>query len=87
MATVNGALTILTFFIFRVMNTPLTVLLYAAQNHDWDVLAAMWTMRPVCHVTLALEFVLQVYWFSGLIRIAGSTVAARNWDWGKIRSE
>ncbi len=75
LATIIGALGVLTFFIFRLLNTPLTILLFAAQQHDWDLLAAASAMKPMCHVALGLEFLLQLYWFSAIVVVAANAIS------------
>ena len=65
----NGALLVVVFFLVRIANTPLVLLLYSAQHHNWDFFKALSSMRLICHFFLAGEFVLQIYWFMQLLRI------------------
>ena len=67
---VNGAALVAVFFLVRVTNTPLTLLLYSAQHHRWKVLQALLAMRPVCHLLLLAELLLQLYWFSLVLSTA-----------------
>lgn len=64
---VNGILLVCVFFIVRVANTPLTLLLYSAQHHHWNVYQGLSAMRPVCHIMLVADLTLQVYWFTKLL--------------------
>jgi len=71
---VNGALLLVSFFTVRILNSPLSFLAYAVQYHDWDVVAAAAAMRPFCHIMLVLEYALQVYWFTIIVKLALNTV-------------
>ena len=71
---VNGVFLLVTFFIVRLLNTPLSFLAYAAQYHSWDVVAAVKAMKPICHTCLILEYALQVYWYSAIVKLAHSVV-------------
>ena len=75
--TVNGAVLVFLFLASRVMFVPITVTIYAAQYHQWDVLQALRHMRAVCHLANALQLGLQTYWFVLLLRLAVRVV--RGW--------
>ena len=64
----NGPVLICVFFLVRVANTPLTLLFYSAQHHQWDLYKALSAMRPICHILLTAELSLQLYWFSMIVR-------------------
>jgi hypothetical protein len=64
---VNGAALVCVFFLVRVANTPLTLLLYSAQHHHWNVYHALRAMSFICHTTLAAELALQTYWFTQIL--------------------
>ena len=67
---VNGAALVVVFFIVRVASTPLTLLLYAAQHHSWNLREALSEMRLICHVMLSTELTLQLYWFFQILSTA-----------------
>jgi hypothetical protein len=58
---VNGAALVLLFFLVRIASTPLTLLLYSSQHHDWSLVRALSAMRPICHLMLSAELTLQLY--------------------------
>ena len=66
----NGAALVLVFFLVRVANTPLTLLLYSAQHHGWSLWQALSAMRAICHLLLTAELVLQTFWFSQILSTA-----------------
>ena len=76
--TLNGALLIVVFLIVRVLFVPITVAIYAAQYHRWDIPEALGKMRGICHLCNLLQFSLQLYWFVQLLRLAGHVV--RKWS-------
>ena len=67
---VIGAALVLVFFLVRVANTPLTLLLYAAQHHHWSLYRALSAMRLICHSMLVAELTLQLHWFSQILSVA-----------------
>ena len=64
---VNGAALVCVFFLVRVTNTPLTLLLYSAQHHHWNVYHALSAMSFICHTALSAELALQSYWFTQIL--------------------
>ena len=74
---VNGALLIITFLASRILFVPISISIYAAQYHGWDVMQALRSMRIVCHLGNALQFCIQFYWFLLLLRMAARVV--RGW--------
>jgi len=66
----NGGVLVVVFFLARIANTPLTLLFYAAQHHNWSLLNAFSSMRLICHAFLAAELALQLYWFIQILRAA-----------------
>ena len=72
--TLNGALLILFFLVFRVLFVPITVTIYAAQYHQWDVVQALGRMTRICHLCNAIQFCLQLYWFVCLLQLAARVV-------------
>lgn len=66
---VVGVLFVLVFFAVRILSTPFCLVLFAAQHHGWDMWAALGAMRPYCHLGLAAEFSLQMFWFSKALRV------------------
>jgi hypothetical protein len=70
----NGALLILLFLTSRVMFVPITVTIYAAQYHQWNLVTAMSTMRVICHLGNALQCCFQTYWFVLLVGLAARVV-------------
>lgn len=63
----NGAALVCVFFLVRVANTPLTVLYYSAQHHNWNLYQALSAMTTTCHTMLVAELTLQLYWFSQIL--------------------
>ena len=59
---------------------PISVSIYAAQYHRWDVMQALRSMRMICHLCNALQFCIQFYWFVLLLRMAARVVGG--WLWG-----
>lgn len=74
---VSGAFLIIVFLVARIMNVPITVTIYAAQYHKWDLLQALSSMKTICHIGNAIQFSLQMYWFVLLLRLAVRVV--RGW--------
>lgn len=72
--TINGVFLILLFWASRVMFVPVTVTIYAAQYHHWDLVLALRSMRIICHIGNALQFCFQAYWFVLLVRLAWRVV-------------
>lgn len=66
----NGGVFVVVFFLVRITNTPLTLLFFAAQHHNWSLLNALSSMRLICHMFLAAELTLQLYWFTQILRAA-----------------
>ncbi len=62
----------------RVCFVPITVTIYAAQYHQWNLLEAMGRMQTICYVCNLLQFSFQLYWFVQLVRLAGQVV--RGWS-------
>ncbi|CAI7995176.1 TLC domain-containing protein 3A [Geodia barretti] len=67
---VNGVALVLLFFLVRIASTPLTLLFYSSQHHDWSLVQALSAMRPICHLMLSAELTLQLYWFSQILSTA-----------------
>lgn len=57
------------FFIVRILNVPFTLLVYAAQYHNWDIVSALLRLRIVCYIAIFLQYILQIYWFVLIIRL------------------
>lgn len=76
--TVNGALLILVFLLVRTLFVPISVSIYAAQYHHWDLLRALGSMKWICHTCNLMQFSLQLYWFVLLLRLAVGVV--RGWS-------
>lgn len=76
--TLNGALLVMVFLIVRVFFVPITVSIYAAQYHNWNLFQALGTMKPICHLCNFLQFSFQFYWFVLLVRLTGAVV--RSWS-------
>ncbi len=76
-AIVNGSLTIVTFFICRIANTPLVIIYYAYQYHDGHLFSALQAMQPICFIVIILEMSMEIYWFLAIIRIGLQTLNSR----------
>ena len=76
--TLNGALLVVVFLLVRVLFVPITVSIYAAQYHQWDIFEALGRMTRICHLCNLLQFSFQFYWFIQLVRLASSVV--RSWS-------
>lgn len=83
--TINGAFLIFLFLASRVMFVPITVTIYAAQYHHWDLLQALGNMKVICHICNALQFCFQTYWFVLLVRLARSVVRGWFQSAGEVR--
>ena len=46
------------------------MLVYAAQYHNWNLLAALRKLRLVCYVSIILQYCLQFYWFILIMKLA-----------------
>ncbi len=57
---------------------PLCVVVFAAQYHDWDLVAVLVRMRWTCYAGITVVIVMQSYWFLTLLRMAGGTIKK---DW------
>ena len=60
----------ITFFVCRIINSPLFFLLFAWQHHALDFIAAARSMKLVCYIFVGLEMALEIYWFYGILRLA-----------------
>ncbi len=54
----------------RILNIPFVLLVYAAQYHNWNIVAALRKLRVVCYVAILLQYCLQLYWFNLILRLA-----------------
>ena len=67
---INGILLVVIFFIVRILNIPFTLTVYAAQYHSWDIVAALYHLRVVCYMFISLQYVMQIYWFCLIVKLA-----------------
>ncbi len=54
----------------RVLNIPLTFLLFSAQYHNWNIFAAFVALYPICHVFNFLQMLLQFSLFLSIFHVA-----------------
>ena len=66
----NGFLLVFVFFVVRILNIPLVLMVYAAQYHNWNIVAALQRLRLVCYVSIILQYFLQFYWFIKIVKLA-----------------
>ena len=71
---INGLILLISFLLVRVLYTPLAILIYAGQYHNWNIWSALNSMYPVCHFSNSVQFVLQTYWYLAIVSIALGTV-------------
>ena len=71
----NGILLLLLFFVMRILNYPIAVLVYAAQYHNWSIWSALKNLYPMCHILSVLQTSLQAFWFYKIIVIGASALA------------
>lgn len=71
----NGFLLVFVFFVVRILNIPFTLMVYAAQYHSWNIVAALRRLRLVCYIAIGLQYVLQFYWFILIVKLALKSLA------------
>ena len=67
---INGLVLLTSFLLVRVLYSPLAILIYAGQYHNWNIWSALKAMYPVCHFFNTVQFLLQTYWYLAIVNIA-----------------
>lgn len=67
---VNGVSVVLVQFVVRILNWPATIVVYAAQYHNWDIVAAVKSLYTLCIVCTVTWQVLEIYWFWLIIQLS-----------------
>ena len=73
---VNGAIGVVSYLLCRIAKWPLVVLILAAQQHHYNVVAAAMTLRTTCWVGMGLDMAFCLYWFVRIIDLASRTLKA-----------
>ena len=73
---INGAVGIIFFFLCRVIKWPLVILLYAAQYHNYSMIAALMNLHKVCWICTGLDMALCLYWFKRILEVASKSFKA-----------
>ena len=68
----NGVSLILVQLVVRVLNWPIVILIYTAQYHNWDFIAAFNSLYIVCIVSTTTWQVLELYWFYLILKLAAN---------------
>ena len=74
---VNGIILILLFFVMRILNYPIAVLVYAAQYHNWSIWSALKNLYPLCHTLSAIQFAFQAFWFYQIFRLGAKAILSK----------
>ena len=75
---VNGIALIVLFFVMRILNYPIAVLVYAAQYHHWNIWSALKALYPMCHILSAIQFSFQAFWFYQIFRLGAKAILSKN---------
>ena len=57
------------FFTVRILNIPFALTVYAAQYHNWEIMATLYQLRLVCYISIILQYILQIYWFILILKL------------------
>ena len=71
----NGFLLVAVFFVVRILNIPIVLLIYAAQCHNWNLIAALRKLKLICYFSICLQYTLQFYWFIKIVKLALMSLA------------
>jgi len=74
---INGIILFTLFFIVRILNYPIAVLVYAAQYHGWNIWSALKGLYPLCHILSAVQFSFQAFWFYQIFRLGAKAVLSK----------
>lgn len=66
----NGFLLVFVFFVVRILNIPFAITVYAAQYHNWNFISALLRLRLVCYIFIGLQYIMQLYWFILIVKLA-----------------
>lgn len=75
---VNGYLLVVAFFVVRILNIPFVILVYAAQYHNWSIMEALYHLKISCYVFIILQYCLQIYWFTLILKLALRSLSERS---------
>ena len=73
----NGIILLLLFFVMRILNYPIAVLVYAAQYHNWSIWSALKNLYPMCHTLSAIQFAFQAFWFYQIFRLGAKAILSK----------
>ena len=68
----SGVAVVVVQFVFRILDWPACILLYAAQYHNWDVIKAIYGLHAICIVSIVFWQVMETYWFVKVLTIVRS---------------